>query len=359
MKIKDVIRELEEIAPPLLADEGDRIGLQVGDAEADVSRIVVAVDATRAVVDYAVDSGAELLVCHHPIIYHPVTTLAAGDPTADILLRLISGGTAAYVMHTNLDSAKGGINDVLADRLGVHHTRLLAVSRKERLCKVVVFVPEDSVDAVRDVMAEAGAGHIGNYSYCSFRAPGIGTFLPLPGADPYIGDVGNLEEASEFRLEMIAPEWKLGRVVDAMLLKHPYEEVAYDIVPLENPPIGHGYGRVGTLDRAMKLREFRKVVEDALGYRETRMIGDPDIPVEIVALCGGAGRSLMREARAAGANVYVTGDMGHHDFLAADAMGLAVIDASHYHTEMPGMLVFAEKIERLLATSSIRVYFRL
>lgn len=359
MKIRDIIRDLEVIAPAVLADEGDKIGLQVGDSEREVSRIVCAVDPTRAVVDFAVDSGAELLVLHHPLIFTPVASLATGDPLADILVRLISGGTAAYVMHTNYDAAEGGINDVLADRLGVRETRLLAVRRPERLMKLVVYVPEESCDAVRDAMAEAGAGHIGKYSHCSFRSAGMGTFLPLAGADPYVGEVGRLEEAREFRLEMIVPEWKLESVVSSMLGVHPYEEVAYDIVALENTPLGHGYGRVGTLERAMTLREFRGVVEESLGYTETRMIGDADRVIRTVALCGGSGRSLIRDAKAAGADVYVTGDVGHHDMLGADALGLAVIDASHYYTEAPGMRSLADKLAGMYAAKHIDVEFRI
>lgn len=357
MKLRDIIRDLEEIAPPAMADEGDKIGLQVGDIESDVSKIVVAVDPTRAVVDYAVDSGAELLIVHHPLIFNPLQRVNAGDPVGDIVMKLISGGTAIYVMHTNYDSVPGGINDVLADRLGVYDTRNLTVRRRERLFKVVVYVPEEAADQVRDTMAEAGAGHIGNYAFCSFRSLGTGTFLPLPGADPYVGDIGNLEEVSEFRLEMIVSEWKLQRVVDAMLLKHPYEEVAYDIVPLENRPIEYGYGRVGTLKSAVKLGVFRKHVEDVLGYNESRMVGDSDIPVEIIALCGGGGRSLISEAKLSGANVYVTGDVGHHDFLAADAMGLAVIDASHYYTESPGMEALRDELERKYSSVPLRVEF--
>jgi dinuclear metal center YbgI/SA1388 family protein len=359
LKIKDVIRDLEVIAPPVLADDGDKIGLQVGDPEAEVTRIVCAVDPTRAVVDYAVDSGAELLLLHHPLIYSPVPSIVAGDPLSDILMRLVRGGTAAYAAHTNLDAAPGGINDVLAERLGVRDTQILTVRRPERLFKIIVFVPEESVVAVRDAMAEADAGHIGNYSHCSFMSPGTGTFLPLEGSDPYIGKQGNLEEAAEVRLEMIVPEWKLDRVLSAMVERHPYEEVAYDIIALANKPIGHGYGRVGVLESVMTLGEFRKVVEDSLGYRETRMIGDPERPIRTVALCGGAGKSLIRDAKAAGADVYVTGDVGHHDMLAADAMGLAVIDASHYHTERPGTEALAAKLAQMYSREPISVEFRI
>jgi len=358
VRVKDIVRDLEEIAPPRLADEDDWIGLQVGDAEVDVSRVVAAVDPTPAVVQWAVDSGAELLVTHHPLIHRPLSTVAAGEPTRDRIVKLITSGTALYVMHTNYDSVEGGTNDVLAERLGVRVTGLLSVRRRERRLKVAVFVPEEAVDEVRDAMAEAGAGLIGNYAYCSFRAVGTGTFIPLPAAQPYVGDVGNLEEAAEYRLEMIVPEWRLDAVVEAMIRKHPYEEVAYDVYPLENEPHTYGYGRVGTLGKAVKLSEFRRKVEQALSFHETRMVGDPDMPVEIVALCSGGGSRLIPDAHAAGANVYVCGDIGYHDFLAADALGLAAIDAGHYQTERPGMEALADRLSRMYAEEPVTVEFR-
>lgn len=357
MKIADVIRDLEQMAPLRLADEGDKIGLQVGNPQSGVTRIAVALDPTPSVVDSAVGLGAELLVCHHPLIYKPIETLAAGEPTQDSLIKLITAGTTLYVMHTNYDSADGGINDVLAERLGVNVTGLLAVRRPERKFKIAVFTPEETVDEVREAMTLAGAGGIGKYIDCSFRSKGTGTFRPLPGAEPYIGDIGALEEVAEYKLEMLVTEWRLADVIEAMLRAHPYEEVAYDVYPLANEPYAHGLGRVGTLEDAGKLSEFRRRVEDALDYKETRMIGDPDRVVKTVALCGGAGRSFIPDARAAGADVYVTGDVGHHDFLAADALGLAVIDASHYHTERPGMEALVGRLSRKYADEPVGVEF--
>lgn len=353
MYLADIIKTLEIIAPPLLADEGDKIGLQAGDPSAEVARVVVAVDPTESVVDYAIDSGAELLICHHPLIFTPLEALASGNPVQDKAIKLIKASTALYVMHTNYDSTKGGVNDVLAERLGVSVTGILTQRRRERKLKLVVFTPPEAVNELRDAMAEAGAGIIGNYTHCSFQTEGTGTFIPLPEARPYVGEIGSLQEEKECRLEMIVPEWKLGRVLDAMLGKHPYEEAAYDIYPLENEPFLYGYGRIGRLERQMKLLDFRKKVEDALGICQIRMIGSPDKPVQMVALCGGGGRRLIPDAHMAGADIYVTGDIGHHDFLDADALGLAVIDAGHYETERPGMESLTHRLSRQYAESSI------
>ena len=346
MKVKDIIRDLEEIAPPRLADEGDMIGLQVGDPEADVTKLLVAVDPTPAVVDHSIESGAQMLICHHPLIYKPIEMLASGEPVRDRLIKLIRAGAALYIMHTNYDSVVGGTNDVLADLLGVKVIGLLTVRRRERKLKVVVFAPDEDASEVRNAMAQAGAGVIGDYTDCSFMAPGTGTFKPMPDAEPYIGQVGNLEEAVEIRIEMSVPEWRLGPVLDAMIQAHPYEEVAYDIYPLENEPYYYGYGRVGSLEPPINLSEFRRIIEDKLNSHEIRMIGNPDMQVNRVALCSGGGKSLLKEAHASRADVYVTGDIGYHDFLTADALGLAVIDAGHYETERPGMEALAKRLSQ-------------
>lgn len=355
LKVREIIFELEKIAPPRLADEGDKIGLQVGSYDADVTKVAVAVDPSVSVIDRAVDSGCELLVCHHPLIYTPLETLAAGEPTQDKVIKLIEAGTSLYVMHTNYDSAPGGVNDILAERLGVHNTRLLVTRHRERYLKIAVFTPSESIDVVRNAMAEAGAGIIGNYDYCSFRTAGTGTFRPLPDAQPYIGEVGQLEEVDEYRLEMIVPEWRLGPVVDAMIQAHPYEEVAYDVYRLENPPRTYGYGRVGQLDDPIKLKDYRKLVEDALDYRETRMVGDPERQVKVVAVMSGSGRRYLSNAVSTGADVYITGDMGHHDMDNAEALGLAVIDVGHYASERPAMEVLAENLSQKYAETTLQV----
>ncbi|MEN6372610.1 MAG: Nif3-like dinuclear metal center hexameric protein [Armatimonadota bacterium] len=357
MQLSDIIRTLEKMAPPRLADDGDKIGLQVGNMTSDIAKVIVAVDPTPAVINHAVDSGANLVISHHPLIFNPLETLVAGTSVKDSVIKLIKADTALYAMHTNYDSAPGGINDVLADRLGVRVTGLLTTRHRERKLKLAVFTPPEAIDALRDAMAEAGAGVIGNYTHCSFRSDGMGTFIPQPGAEPYTGEIGRLQEAAEYKLEMIVPEWRLSQVLDAMIEKHPYEEVAYDIYPLENEPYSYGYGRVGRLGKPMKLSEFQQVVEESLESHHIRMIGNSDKPVEVVALCGGGGKRLISDAAMAGADVYITGDIGHHDFLDADALGLAVIDAGHYETERPGMESLAAKLSSEYAGESVTVEF--
>ncbi len=353
--INDFIEELEFIAPPDLADADDNVGLQVGNRENAVRRVCVSVDTSARVIDSAIERKADLLIAHHPLIFKPLKSLTQDDPVALRVTKLIRANTALFTMHTNYDSAPGGINDVLADKLGVLDCEVLITRKSDPSVKIVVFVPEEAVESVRNAMAEAGAGIIGQYTHCSFRTPGTGSFVPLPAAQPYIGSAGKLEEVEEYRLEMAcAASWS-GNVIAAMLETHPYDEVAYDIYELANEPITYGYGRVGTLDKQISLSEFADKVKSTLGLEYAKVSGDLDKQIERVALCGGSGSSLFREAVHECADVYVTGDTKHHDILDADALGLAMIDAGHFETEKPGMVALAQRLTKTFAGSGVEI----
>lgn len=356
LRVSDLIEELEEIAPPDLADADDRIGLQVGDPEAEVRRICVTVDTSGPVIDEAIERKADLLVAHHPLIYHPLQKVTT-EPVARRTAKVIRANMSLFVLHTNYDTVPGGINDVLAGKLGVHGCEPLTTRHSDPFYKIVVFVPEESVEQVRNAMADAGAGVIGQYTHCSFRSPGTGTFVPLPGSQPYIGSTGRLEEVEEYRLEMIsAGSWVEG-VVQAMLEKHPYDGVAYDLYELGNEPIRYGYGRVGSLDEPMSLEAFLERVKTSLEMPYARAWGDPEKPIKRVALCGGGASSLYKEAAAAGADVYVTGDTSHHDILDAGALGLPMIHAGHFETEKPGMVTLAERLKKTYAGSGLEIEY--
>lgn len=342
--VAEVIARLDEIAPPWMADEGDAIGLQVGDRDRQARRVCTAVDPSAEVVDLALHERADLLVTHHPLIHSPLKSLAAGEPVADRVLKLARANAALYVMHTNYDTVPGGVNEALAEKLGVVETSPLTTRRRDRYHKVVVFVPEEAVEQVRNAMAEAGAGRIGHYTHCSFRARGVGSFLPEAEAKPHLGTAGKLEEVDEWRLEMICTGSALDAVLSAMRENHPYEEVAYDVYELANEPVKLGYGRVGVLPMQTTLGEFAEHVRNVLDVRFPKMAGDPEKRIRKVALCSGGGASLYREAAGAGADVYVTGDWRHHDILSATDLGLAVIDAGHFETEKPGMVALAERL---------------
>lgn len=357
LTVQDIVDELENIAPPDLADEGDKIGLQVGALSAQVQKICVAVDTSPSVINSAIENKAELLVTHHPLIFHPLRSVTVSDPVARRVIKLVQSGTAHFAMHTNYDTVPGGINDVLAAKLGVVACEPLTTRHTDSLHKIVVFVPEEAVEQVRNAMADAGAGVIGQYTHCSFRSQGIGSFVPLPTAHPYIGSAGKLEEVEEYRLEMVCMGSWVDYVVAAMLEAHPYDEVAYDVYKLANEPVKYGYGRVGKLEEPMSLHDYSERIKDALELDYVKVSGDKDKTIERVAFCGGSGSSLYKEAASTGADVYITGDTKHHDILDADALGLAIIDATHFATEKPGMVALAEKLKKMFAPSGVQVQY--
>lgn len=360
MKLSDIIRILEEIAPPEYAQADDTIGLQAGDPGQDVRSIIVTVDVTPGVVSEVIRRKADLLVSHHPVINTRSGLLSSvrGDLYPQSLIyRLVNAGAALYVMHTNFDAAPGGINDVLAERLGVVDTEVLLPTYTDKVFKLVTFVPAEAVDAVRDAVSEAGAGVIGNYTHCSFQSPGTGTFKPMPGAEPYVGKVGEMEHAAELRLEVLVPEDRLHDVISAMIEAHPYDEVAYDVYPLWNQGEVHGIGLYGRLQTPTTFGAFCAMACEVLQVPDPRVSGDPDSSVKTVALLGGGGSGRIELAHSKGADVYVTGDVGHHQFVLAKALGINVLDATHFWTERPGMMDLAPRLSDLVSPDGVTVEY--
>ncbi|NLU82841.1 Nif3-like dinuclear metal center hexameric protein [Rhodococcus sp. HNM0569] len=337
-RLADVIARLDRSYPPALAEPWDSVGLVVGDPEDPVSRVVVAVDVTAAVVDEALARGADLIVAHHPLLLRGVDTVAASTPKGALVHRLIKGGCALFTAHTNADSADPGVSDALAAALGVEVTGPIDAKDDEPLDKWVVPVPVEDADRVRRGLFDAGAGAIGNYRDCSWEVTGTGQFLPSDGADPAIGEVGALERLDETRIEVIAPRRLRDHVRAGLRHAHPYEEVAYDILELAAAPGPTGLGRVGTLAAPTTLREFTAVVARALPATTwgVRAAGDPDVVVSTVAVCGGAGDSLLGAVGRRGVDVYVTADLRHHpvdEHLRSG--GPAVVDVAHWASEWP------------------------
>lgn len=335
VKCQVVIEALERLAPRKLAEEWDNVGLQLGSPAQETVKVIVALDLNEAVVTQAEAKGANLIVCHHPLIFKPLSKIRTDLPEGRLLARLIKADIAVYAAHTNLDIAAGGVNDVLAGRLGLRSIEGLAATGEEKLCKLTVFVPESHWQKTADAMTRAGAGHIGEYSNCTFRTRGTGSFLPLEGANPYIGSRGKLEEVEEIRLETILPESISRRVVKAMLAAHPYEEAAYDLYPLNNQAKQYALGRIGLLPQPLEAQAFVDLVKSALGVDKLRVAGMRDKVVHKVALCGGSGASLLGKAAFAGADAYLTGDVKYHEAQGAAEAGLLLLDAGHFATEWP------------------------
>ncbi len=335
VKCQVVIDALEKMAPRYLAEEWDNVGLLIGSPSATVHKVLTCLDVTQAVADKAIEKGAELIVAHHPPIFRAIKKLRTDSYLGKLLTKIIKNDVAVYAAHTNLDSASGGVNDILAEKLALKDIGAFVDGYREELLKLSVFVPEDYADAVRRAIGKAGAGFTGKYSDCSFSSIGEGRFTAREGARPFIGNLNESACVREVKIETILPARQGDRVVRAMLKAHPYEEAAFDLIALKNTGRAWGLGRVGRLETALPLREVAKLVKDALQLENVRFVGDAAKPVQKVALCSGSGAEFLSKASFMGADVYITGDVKYHEAQRALELGISLIDAGHFGTEFP------------------------
>lgn len=356
-RIQDLVGLVNTLYPPSLAEEWDNVGLQAGDPGSELERVLLCLDPSERALDAALSTGAQAVLSHHPLIFHPLKSLIPVDETGRVLFRAVREGIAVLCAHTNLDRAPGGLNDWLAERLGLAATVPLATGRGGDLVKLVVFVPRGYEGQVAEALFKGGAGRVGNYDRCSFATQGVGTFRPGAGSDPFLGRQGETERASEVRLETILTREATGRAVERMLRAHPYDEVAYDLIPLTNRRPGVGLGRIGRLTAATTLTEFAGRVKMALGAAAPRLVGEPDRRVAKVALCGGSGASLLSEAARQGADVLVTGDVKYHEARNAESRGVALIDAGHFATERLMVQGLAATLRREAAGRGLNIEF--
>lgn len=325
-----LIQAMEKWAPASLAVEKDRIGLQVGSHHEEVQGVLVALDVTEEVVDEAIRIGANWIVAHHAVIFHPLTELRTDQAGGRLYGKLLQHGIQVYVAHTNLDAAVGGVNDVLSEGLDLEETQVMIPTYHQALKKIAVMVPTDYHDQLLQAMCRAGAGWIGNYSHCTFNLTGIGTFRPEAGTQPFIGREGELERVEEVRLETVVPAEIQQAVIQVMIQAHPYEEPAFDIYPLEVPGEVQGMGRVGKLPQKMMLKDLAQKIKNVYGIPCLRMVGEETRYVSTVAVLGGSGGRYYPKAIEMGADVYITGDVDHHTALDALRDGLTLLDPGHH-----------------------------
>ncbi|MFD1955910.1 Nif3-like dinuclear metal center hexameric protein [Paenibacillus thailandensis] len=326
-----VIQLMEQLAPKHYAVENDKIGLQLGTLNKEVKKIMVALDVTEAVADEAIAAGADLIIAHHAIIYRPLAKLDTSTPAGRLYEKLIKHDIAVYISHTNLDTADGGMNDWMADLVGIQADGRdsLEEVHTDKLYKLAVFVPRPHHEQVLQAVFRAGAGQIGSYSHCSFNTAGEGTFLPGEGTDPFIGKPGQLERVEEIRIETIVPHSIHRKVIQAMLKAHPYEEVAYDLYPVDLKGRSFGLGRVGKLTEPVTLGELCERVKQAFDVPALRVVGHKDRMIRKAAVLGGSGARYVRHAMFAGADVLITGDIDYHTAVDAVEAGFAIIDPGH------------------------------
>ena len=328
-KGQTVIQYMEQLAPKYVAYPDDRIGLQLGTLQKEIRKVLIALDVNEEVVDEAIELDADLIIAHHAIIFRPLKQLQTDSPMGKLYEKLIKNDIAVYISHTNLDVTEGGMNDWMAEALGMENTLPIDDVHTEQLSKLVVFVPKSHHQEVLDAVLNAGAGWIGNYSHCSFNIEGFGTFLPREGTDPYIGKQGMMERVNEVRIETIVPQGIRNKVIQAMLKAHPYEEVAYDLYSMDLKGRSFGLGRVGKLKEPVTLAGLVDIVKEKFEVPHVRVVGDPDRIIKKAAVIGGSGGKFMNGAIFKGADVLVTGDVDYHTAQDALAAGLAMIDPGH------------------------------
>jgi dinuclear metal center YbgI/SA1388 family protein len=331
MTVREIHRFLDSWAPAWTSWERDNVGLQVGDPDQSVRHVLVTLDVTPEVVEEAAAKKAQLILSHHPLLFRPPKNLRRDEPLGAMVHTLAAKRISVISAHTNLDFATGGVSFALASRLGIINAQFLS-PLKGLHSKIVVFVPESHVESVTSMMAQAGAGVIGDYSDCSFQVAGRGTFRGSEQSRPYLGKPLTRQQVPEIRLEMVLPRALTGKVVTAMKSAHPYDEVAYDVYDLHNPMPGAGEGVIGDLPRPVTLKAFLALVKNSLTSRMLRFTGDTNRQIRRVALCGGNGSSLLEAAIGAGADAFVTSDIRYQTFHESTGR-IALIDAGHWETE--------------------------
>lgn len=335
MQVRDIMQVLEAFAPLRLKEDWDNVGLQIGDPQAPVRKVLLALTPCEAVAQEAIDKGADMIVTHHPFIFKGVKSLRADSAIGRVSQCCIKHDIALYCAHTNLDVTTGGVNDVLAARLGLTDVRGLVETWSQPRYKLVTFVSVRHAEPVKAALFAAGAGAQGAYEACAWQVNGQGQFKPLVGADPYLGTVGEVTACEEVRLEVLVDADRLPAVLDALVAAHPYEVPAYDVLRSEADKERAAIGRIGQLAAPVRLGDWLETVKQALDLSVLTYAGDADRMVQTVALCGGSATEYLHAAKAKGADVYVTGDMKYHDAQQAIEIGLPMVDVSHYGGERP------------------------
>jgi dinuclear metal center YbgI/SA1388 family protein len=351
MQLSKVVEILQQIAPTAMAEPWDNVGLLVGDPNQDITGLLLTIDLTAEVAAEAQQKKCDLVIAYHPPIFSPLKKIIAGSLVFDAIQK----GVAIYSPHTALDAANGGTNDVLADAIGLTDIRPLRTSKSESSqCKLVTFVPTEHLERVSKALFEAGAGNIGKYSSCSFRTPGIGTFFGEAGSNPTIGKSGRLEEAQEVRLETVLPLQKVSDVVRALRAAHPYEEPAFDLNILAPDPTGRGMGRFGSLPHTQRTEIFARIKKE-LNLNHLLIAGPTTGVITKAAVCAGSCGDLLDTAIASGAELYLTGEMRHHDAIKAAATGITVVCTLHSNSERAVLRRLKNRLEQTGGVPTISI----
>ncbi|MCL5030150.1 MAG: Nif3-like dinuclear metal center hexameric protein [Bacteroidetes bacterium] len=346
MTCNDIIKYFEEWAPKEIAWQKDNVGLQVGSINQKLKNILLCLELTNRVIDDAIKKNCNLIISHHPLLFHPLKKIdLQKDKNSKLIEKLIKNDITLYSAHTNLDFTKDGVSFELAKKLKLRKIDFL-VHQNSNQFKLAVFVPMNYVDKVADAIFKNGGGQIGEYSNCSFRTKGEGTFKGSRKTNPFLGTKGNVEKTDEIKLEVLVDAWKLKKILSAIIEVHPYEEVAYDIYPLENPNTNFGAGAIGELDQSISQTQFLEYVSDHLKIKNFRYSKGKN-KIKKVALCGGAGGEMLKDAIYYGVDAFITADLKYHTFHDADGE-ILLIDAGHYETEIHSLDEVKRKLNHFI-----------
>jgi dinuclear metal center YbgI/SA1388 family protein len=343
-KIKEIAALLQQLAPLSYQESYDNSGLQTGNPDAEVKSVLVTLDCTLAVLDEAMAAGCNLVVAHHPVIFRPLKQLTGRDEVEQIIIKAIQNNLAIYACHTNLDNVLTGVNAKIGEKIGLQNLKILS-QKTGNLLKLVTFAPLPDTEKVLTALHQAGAGQIGEYQNCSFRVSGTGSFKPSVKANPHIGEPDRQEEVAENRVEVIFPDHLKGKVLAALFAAHPYEEVAYDIYRLENANQETGSGMLGILPKPMAAAEFLTYVKERMQLNTVRHTALPDKMIHKVAVCGGAGSFLIKDALRQEADAYLTADLKYHEFF-IPASRMLLADIGHYESEVFTKEIFYDIIRK-------------
>ena len=351
--VKDFTDYLESIAPLALQESYDNAGLMVGSHQQAVSGVLIALDITEDVIEEAIQHNCNLIIAHHPIIFSGLKRLNGNNYVERCVIKAIKNDIALYAAHTNLDNVANGVNAKICEKLGLQNTKILS-PKKDILKKLVTFCPVANLDTVRNALFAAGAGQISEYSECSFTTEGTGTFRASDKANPYIGKANERHNEKEIKIELLFPSYSEKKILQALFQSHPYEEVAYDILPLSNKHSTIGSGMIGNLPKEMDEMDFLKLAKATFaadGVRYTGLLGKK---VKKVAVCGGAGSFLLQDAIATGADIFVTADYKYHQFFDAEKR-IVIADIGHYESEQFTKELFYELIQKKFPNFALRL----
>lgn len=331
MQVKDVAKVMEEIAPLTYAEDFDNVGLLVGDYSNNVTGILVTLDTTEEVVEEAIVKNCNLIISFHPIIFSGLKKLNGNNYVEKAVLKAIKNDISIYATHTALDNSKVGVNFKIAEQLKLTNTTIL-IPKENTIKQLITYVPTENLDALKNALYEAGAGKIGNYDSCGFSTEGKGNFRPIEGANPFIGEKGKLETVAESRVEVIMPQHLEGGILKALFNNHPYEEIAYSVLNLNNKNKYIGIGMIGELEKEMSEQDFFNYLKEQMNTPMIRHSKLLNKKIKKVAVLGGSGAFAIKNAKNAGADIYITADLKYHDFFSAENK-LVLADIGHFESE--------------------------